>query len=100
MIVVDVQQSGTQVEVQVGQTLAIRLKENAGTGFRWSVEDAGGLTPDDHVDRGAAPGAAGWREFRFRAPGPGKHRLVLRHWREWQGEASITQRFVLEARFA
>jgi predicted secreted protein len=99
MVVVDEQQSGTGVDVPAGQLLAIRLKENAGTGFRWSVEDADGLTPEDHVGRGDAPGAAGFREFRFRAPTPGRHRLVLRHWRAWQGESSITQRFVVEARF-
>jgi predicted secreted protein len=99
MVVVDEQQSGTGVDVPAGQLLAIRLKENAGTGFRWTVEDAGGLTPADHVDRGGAPGAAGFREFRFRAGAPGGHRLVLRQWRDWEGESSIIGRFVLDVRF-
>jgi len=99
VVVDDQQQSGTGIDVPAGQVLAVRLQENAGTGFRWSVEKADGLTVEEHVDRVAVPGAAGVREFRFRAPAPGNHRLMLRHWRDWEGEASITGRFELDARF-
>lgn len=99
MVVVDDRQSGTGVDIPADQVLAIRLQENAGTGYRWSVEEADGLAVEEHVDRGAAPGGAGVREFRFRAPAPGSHRLTLRHWRDWEGEASITGRFELNARF-
>lgn len=99
MVIVNEQQSGTAVDVPAGEVLAVRLQENAGTGFRWSVERADGLAVDDNVARGDAPGAAGLREFRFSAPAPGSHHLQLRHWRDWEGEASIIGRFVLDARF-
>jgi len=93
MVVVDEQQSGTGIDVPV------RLKENPGTGYRWSVEQADGLTVEETIKGGVAPGAAGLREFRFRAGAPGSHRLRLRHWRDWEGEASIIGRFVLDAHF-
>lgn len=99
MVVVEEQQSGTRVDVPASEWLAIRLKENPGTGYRWSVEQADGLTIEESVDRGGAPGAAGMHEFRFRASVPGSHYLSLRHWRDWEGDTSVTSRFALEARF-
>lgn len=99
MVVVTQQQSGTVVDVPADHVLAVRLQENPATGFRWSIEQTDGLTAEEHVDRSEAPGAAGLREFHFRAAAPGGHRLVLRHWRDWEGESSIIGRFVLDARF-
>lgn len=99
MVVVEEGQSGTGVDVPADGLLTIRLKENPGTGFRWSVESADGLAVEDNVDCGASPGAAGLHEFRFRARAPGGHHLRLRHWREWEGETSVIGRFVLDARF-
>lgn len=111
MVVVEEGQSGTGVDVPADALLAVRLKENPGTGFRWSVERADGLTVEDHAAGeageageaggagGAGVGAARLHEFRFRAAAPGSHHLSLRHWRDWEGEASIIGRFVLDARF-
>lgn len=99
MVVVDEQQTGGNVVVPPGEVLAIRLRESSGSGFRWSVEDADGLMVEEQVDRGNAPGAAGIREFRFRAQGPGSHHLRLRQWRDWEGEASVIARFALHAQF-
>jgi inhibitor of cysteine peptidase len=99
MVVVEEGQSGTGVDVPTDALLAIRLRENPGTGFRWSVESADGLAVEENVDRGALPGAAGLHEFRFRAPAPGSHHLRLKHWRDWEGEASVIGRFVIDARF-
>jgi inhibitor of cysteine peptidase len=42
---------------------------------------------------GAAIGAAGVRVLRFRAARPGSFELRIKHWREWEGEASVTDRF-------
>ena len=99
MIVVEEGQSGTGVEVPADALLAIRLRENPGTGFRWSVENADGLTVEENVNPAQGPGAARLHEFRFRARTPGSHHLQLRHWRDWEGETSIIGRFVLDARF-
>ena len=99
MVVVEEGQSGTGVEVPAETWLAIRLRENPTTGFRWSVENADGLAVEESVDRSGAPGAAGLHEFRFRAPAPGSHHLRLKHWRDWEGETSVIGRFVLDARF-
>ncbi len=100
MLVVDEQQSGASVDVPVGEELAIRLKENAATGYRWAFESSEGLTVEESVQPGgAAPGAAGVHEFRVRASTPGSRQLRLKHWRDWQGEDSVTGRFDIQVRF-
>jgi inhibitor of cysteine peptidase len=101
LLVVDEQQSGTRIDVRPGEVLAIRLKESASTGYRWAVENADGLALEErgHADRGTAPRAAGFHEFRFRAAGPGTHQLRLKHWRDWEGEGSIIGSYLIDARF-
>lgn len=100
MLVVDEQQSGSSVEVPSGEVLAIRLKENATTGYRWTLESAQGLTVEEDIQPGcAAPGAAAIHEFRVRAATPGTRQLRLKHWREWQGDDSVVGRFEIAVRF-
>lgn len=93
MMVVDEGQSGSAVHLLPGEVLAIRLKENPSTGYRWSVESADGLAPEDGASSASLPGAAGVREFRFRAVATGPHQLSLKHWRDWQGEGSVIGRY-------
>lgn len=99
MLVVDERQSGTSIDVPRGEVLAIRLKENAAAGYRWSLENADGLALEESVDAGAAPGAAAVHEFRFRAAAPGTYQLRLKNWRDWQGDGSVVGRFLIDARF-
>nr|WP_314545557.1 protease inhibitor I42 family protein [uncultured Massilia sp.] len=92
MHVVEESQIGGTVDIAVGEVLTIRLKENATTGYRWTVEQADGLQVEDSQQPGAAPGAAGTHEFRVRAARPGTYELRLKHWRDWQGEAGVIAR--------
>jgi predicted secreted protein len=89
------QDRGRTVEVSVGSVVTVRLKENPTTGFRWWVEATNGLEEvgDDFEVGGPAIGAAGVRVLQFRAPRAGSHKLRLKNWREWEGEASVTNRF-------
>ncbi len=91
---------GTTVELRPGETLAIRLPENAATGYAWAAEpvDAGKveLLPAEAEAGGAkAIGSGGETLFRLRARKPGRTELRLRHWREWEGEPSIRGTFRL-----
>lgn len=83
------------VEVPRGGVLDVRLQENPTTGYSWTVEAANGLEQvGDSFEAGsAALGAAGVHVLRFRAARPGSLELRLKHWREWEGEASVTNRF-------
>lgn len=96
-MVVDEQQSGNRIDVRPGEVVTIRLKENPTTGYRWAIEQAGGLQleGDRHAGMGPAPGAGGMRELNFRAQVPGDHVLRLKQWRDWQGDASVIGRFQL-----
>jgi inhibitor of cysteine peptidase len=96
MMVVDEGQSGSSVDLPRGEVLAIRLKENPSTGYRWMIESAEGLAPEDGGSSNPVPGAAGIREFRFRAIASGLHQLSLKHWRDWQGESSVIGRYLIK----
>ena len=96
-MVVDEQQAGRRIDVRLGDVVTVRLKENPTTGYRWAVEQAGGLQleGDRNAGVGPAPGAGGVRELDFRAGTPGDHELRLKQWRDWQGDASVIGRFLL-----
>ena len=44
-------------------------------------------------EAGGAAGAAGLREFQFRATRAGTHELRLKNRREWEGEGAIIDHF-------
>jgi len=85
---------GRTVEVAAGQTVTVRLPESPSTGYRWTVESAGGLQQiADHSEAGGAMGGAGMREIEFRAGQPGSHELRMRNRRSWEGDAGSGDRF-------
>jgi inhibitor of cysteine peptidase len=92
---------GRAMTACVGDELVITLPENASTGYRWAVELVGEhLRGDRTASPGpvGSPGAARPASFRFDVVGAGESRLVLRHWRPWQGESSVLGRFALSVR--
>ena len=91
------QDSGRSVNVNLGSLFSVRLKENPTTGYRWTVESASGLEQvGDHFEGGGAIGAAGIRQLQFRAIRAGSSELRMKNWQEWEGEASVISRFVVE----
>jgi inhibitor of cysteine peptidase len=82
---------GGEVSVGVGDTVTLRLPENATTGYVWSVVERGsGLSlEDDRSVPGAdtAAGAGGEHLFRLRAEQTGDWRVDFRLAREWESEA-------------
>jgi inhibitor of cysteine peptidase len=86
--------TGLSFDVSGGSTLTLRLRENPPTGYRWAVDTSGGLElAGSQFQPGALPGEGGTRVLQFRVPSTGTHDLRLHHWREWEGDSSITERF-------
>ena len=96
--------NGQSIEVRQGDEIILRLPENPTAGYGWHVDRADRLdqemsehtTGSDQTDPNPRFGKGGVREFRFRAKEPGAGRLDLKHWREWEGERSVTDRFGLD----
>lgn len=95
--------AGRRIDVALGQRVSIGLAEQPSTGYRWAVdrvdsrvlalETAEFVTPSP-----AAVGGPGERSFRFKVVGKGETDLVLKKWREWEGEPSVIERFSLTVR--
>jgi len=96
MITLDERDSGRRIEASVGDVISVRLHENPTTGYRWAVETSAGLelTENSFQNSGVA-GAAGFRLVQLRIIGRGTAELRLKHWREWQGDTSAIDRFVV-----
>lgn len=112
MLQIDGSFNGSQVDVHVGETLAISLTENASTGFRWIIphESASrsgkilhenepaaqqaGDTPPAHVP----PGAPRVRRFYFEALEPGTVELEFDYRRPWEVATSPARTFKLRIR--
>jgi inhibitor of cysteine peptidase len=93
MAVLSERDSGRTLEVSLATVITVQLRENPSTGYRWQVETVNGLEQigDRFIPPGAGIGAAGLREFQFRAGRVGTHALRVKHWRDWAG--SVTGRF-------
>jgi inhibitor of cysteine peptidase len=87
------------VDLRVGETFRVRLPENATTGYRWTIDrlddevvEAVGSEPDYAA---GAVGSGGAVTFTFRAKKPGTGDIALKHWRHFEGDSSVTNRFRL-----
>ncbi len=90
---------GRTVDVRVGETVEVTLPENATAGYRWAIDrlDPGIVEvkqskpdyPSDQV------GSAGRAPFVFKAAKAGSGEVLLKYWRHFEGDSSITQRFRL-----
>lgn len=78
--------------------LVVRLPENPTTGFLWAVDHLDDLlVPGEagYAVGGPGIGAAGTRRLTFHPRRPGRGRLALKLWQEWEGDASVLERFAL-----
>lgn len=94
---------GTTVEVRPGERIVIQLPENPTTGYRWDVETADdrvvSKVSHDYGKGGAAdPGAGSNVKLVFEARAPGEGSIRLKRWREWEGEASVKERYGVQVR--
>ncbi|MER2603187.1 MAG: protease inhibitor I42 family protein [Candidatus Competibacter phosphatis] len=90
-------------EVRVGEQIRVRLPEKHGTGYVWAIDEtdrqrlALDSTGFEEPTEGFI-GARGMRTFTFTARQPGEVVLKLKHWRIWEGEGSVTERFIVTLR--
>src|SRR4249919_2230287 len=100
MLVLSQTDNDRTVSVRVGDVVRISLPENASTGYRWTIE----RYDDEFLE--ALPAEAGYTSnsigsggdiaFIFCTRKAGTGQLVLKHWRHWEGDASVTKRFRLQ----
>lgn len=92
--------NGHVVEARKGDMIVLRLPENPTTGFRWQLDRVPGtleLMDDSYQpDPDMQFGSGGVRTFRFRSLETGTGRAELKHWQEWEGDRSTTDRFTVE----
>jgi len=90
-------------EVRVGEQIRVHLPEKHGTGYVWAIDETDrqrlALDSTDFEDPTEGfIGARGMRTFTFTARQPGEVVLKLKHWRLWEGEGSVTERFSVTLR--
>lgn len=90
--------NGKTIRLAVGQEFTIKLKETAGTGYRWHFvhngEPAVSLIDDSFRTSTQRPGAAGVREFLLKAVSPGEATIEMNLSRPWDAN-SVTRSFLL-----
>jgi inhibitor of cysteine peptidase len=97
MLMLSESDNGQTMDIRVGESVRINLPENATTGYRWAI---------DHYDeefiealatepryKANAVGSGGEVAFIFKGKDIGPGEIVLKHWRHWEGESSVTKRF-------
>jgi len=94
---------GRIVEVKFGDRVTVRLPETPATGFRWALDEAGSNvlqleTERNELASGTGVGGGGHRVFVFRSSKAGDAELRLKLWRDWEGPASVTDRFHVTVR--
>jgi len=94
--------NGRMLDVSEGDTLVLRLHENASTGYRWAFDGLDRayieVQERDDVRRAAAIGAGGETEWALVAKKRGVVEVRLKRWRHWEGDRSIRERFAVTLR--
>jgi inhibitor of cysteine peptidase len=100
--------NGERVRLRLGDEIALRLPENATTGYRWHTDRAEGVVEEEtSTSESSAPssppdernpvvGRGGLRAFHFRTSKAGPGRLALSYYREWEGEGSAIDTFAVD----
>ena len=103
LVVLTEQDKNKTLAVSVGDSFVIRLNENPTTGYVWAIDGQTELlvlqssdyvtdTPPNQQGQ-VLVGGGGKRSFAFVAQKSGMATLKLKHWRSWEGDASIVDTF-------
>ena len=96
LFLVDNDNGGT-VDIRVNDLVQVTLSENASTGYRWGIdrydeEFIEALSTEPRYADNSI-GSGGEVAFMFKGKKVGLGEIVLKHWRHWEGDSSITSRF-------
>ena len=87
---------GTSIDAQVGDTIVLRLSDNATGGYRWELEPVDGepvvLESSDFETPNPAIGSGGVATWTLHAASPGTSTIRSKRWRPWEGDASVLAR--------
>jgi inhibitor of cysteine peptidase len=102
MLLLTLRDNDGTAEVYIGDSVRIKLPENATTGFRWEIDRYDEqlfevLATEPHYPKDSI-GAGGYVSFTFRAKNPGFGEIALKNWRHWEGDSSVTNRFRVRLR--
>jgi inhibitor of cysteine peptidase len=97
MLIIVESDNGRTVDVPLGESVRINLPENATTGYRWAIdrydeEFIEALATEPRYTANAI-GSGGEVAFIFQGKKIGTGEIVLKHWRHWEGDSSVTNRF-------
>jgi inhibitor of cysteine peptidase len=96
--------NGRTVELLVGDEVALRLPENATTGYRWAIDSADANLVDikegPYVSTSEKMGGGGEAQWLIKAKAPGTTSIKLKRWRQWEGESSVVERYEITLRIS
>jgi inhibitor of cysteine peptidase len=96
--------NGRTVELHVGDEVALRLPENATTGYRWAIDSADANLVDikegQYVSTSEKMGGGGEAQWLIKAKAPGATSIKLKRWRQWEGESSVVERYEITLRIS
>ena len=98
MVQLTEQDSGSEVDVHVGDTVSIRLAENPTTGYRWNVANVDdslvNIDDSEFVESpGSGIGGGGTRLITLSVRSPGVARASLKNQRPWEPTAAPIRQF-------
>jgi inhibitor of cysteine peptidase len=100
MLLIVESDNGRTVDIHVGESVRVNLPENATSGYRWEIDRYDEefievlATEPRYTAKGI--GSGGEVSFTFQAKKIGTGEIVLKHWRHWEGDASVTTRFRIQ----
>jgi CubicO group peptidase (beta-lactamase class C family)/predicted secreted protein len=101
-IALDMNADGSQVTMESGQALVIRLESNPTTGYSWAVQEIDtavlrqiGDVEYEPADTGLV-GSGGWESCRFEAVAAGQTTLELVYRRPWEEDIPPDETFILD----
>jgi inhibitor of cysteine peptidase len=91
--------NGKTIELKPGQQIGIDLHENASTGYRWMLETSDVrvivIQAGNFSGKADLVGAGGRTRWIVKAVAAGTAELRGKRWRQWEGEASVKERYVV-----
>lgn len=85
------------VDIRLGETVRVDLPENATAGYRWAIdrydEEFIEALATEPSYTASTIGSGGEVAFIFQGKKIGDGEIVLKYWRHWEGDSSVTTRF-------
>src|SRR5262249_49840540 len=102
-MLIDDSYNGKALDIPIGETIDIRLPENASTGFPWTVPSRCASILKMTSNRREPPtssalGAPGQHHWQLQATAAGQCDFELVYQRPWEGGAAPARRFKLHVR--